>query len=454
MGPIDYSIDVATPFQSAAQGYQLGAGIRNDQFAQQQQQLALQQAQQQQQVLRALMANPNPTADDYARATLAVPGMREHFKQSWDMHNSDQQQSLLTELGQVHAALANGQPQFAVDLLNRRADALANSGGDPQQIQAARDMAKVAETHPEFAKTLTGMKLATLPGGDKIFSTLATAGQESRAAAAAPAELATKRAEAVIKTVEAGAAPEKVSTDIANVKGQIDDRVKRFGLDQDKLTTETQLKLKELGLQYGTLPASVGEAVSTATTDAIASEQSASRMTDLANRIEQAGMSSGGVAKGAELLKKVTGNQNEVTRMRAEYSRLVTPAAMAAYKKVASGSTSDKDIDTAMTGVPPDTADPDTMAAFLRGAAKLQVYDSVMNNAKSEWLGAVRNLGKAQADIEVDGVKVPAGTTFKDFVDQYVPAKVADRIGAMTVQGRSYMRFAEPPQQGGASGTF
>jgi hypothetical protein len=88
----------------------------------------------------------------------------------------------------------------------------------------------------------------------------------------------------------------------------------------------------------------------------------------------------------------------------------VTPAAMAAYKTVASGSTSDKDIETAMTGVPSDTADASTMASFLRGAAKLQVYDSVLNNAKSEWLQSVKSLGKAKSDITVDGVTVPAGT--------------------------------------------
>jgi hypothetical protein len=32
MDPIDYSIDVQSPIQAAPQGYQLGAGIRDDQF--------------------------------------------------------------------------------------------------------------------------------------------------------------------------------------------------------------------------------------------------------------------------------------------------------------------------------------------------------------------------------------------------------------------------------------
>ena len=127
----------------------------------------------------------------------------------------------------------------------------------------------------------------------------------------------------------------------------------------------------------------------------------------------------------------------------------VTPAAMAAYKKVASGSTSDRDIETAMVGVPKDTDDPALMASFLRGSAKLQRYDAAVNNARSEWLGAVKHLGKAKEDIEIDGVRVPAGTTFKNFADAYVEQKIAKQSAdrnAKTVQGRSYMRYAQPQQ--------
>jgi hypothetical protein len=175
-------------------------------------------------------------------------------------------------------------------------------------------------------------------------------------------------------------------------------------------------------------------------------------MTQLADQIDQAAgaLGSGVTAETGELWKKTFGSQNDLTRIRAEYNRIVTPAAMAAYKQVASGSTSDKDIDTAMTGVPKDTDSPERMSSFLRGAAKLQVYDSVLNNAKSEWLGAVRSLGKAPKDIEVDGVRVPAGTTFKDFADKYVEAKATDKIAAMTLQGRSYMRWAQPQQDASA----
>lgn len=175
-------------------------------------------------------------------------------------------------------------------------------------------------------------------------------------------------------------------------------------------------------------------------------------MLDLADRVDNAAseLGSGAGAKASEWWKRAFGSQDELTRIRSEYARIVTPSAMAAYKKVASGSTSDKDIETAMTGVPSETADPATMATYLRGMAKLQVYDSVLSNARAEWFGSVRSLGKASKDIEVDGIKVPAGMTFKQFTDVYVPKKVTEQLGAkqaQQIQSRGYMKYATPGAQ-------
>lgn len=449
--PIDYSLHVASPFASALQGYQAGAAIRDDQ----EQQVALQQkqqaAQQQQQLLTNLANNPNASGADYARVMTIMPGVAESLQKAWGALSGDQQQAHLTDLSQWGSAISNGQPQFAADAMNARADAMEKTAGPTPASQALRAQAQVTAAHPQFALGQIQAQLAAHPDGTKVATTLAAIGGEQRAEALAPAALATAGANAVKSGAEATVAAstipaqiEKPALENQNVTSQIQQRAAQLGLDRDKLVTDTQLKLKELGLQYGQLPPAVGEQVTTATTDAIAADQSASRMTDLADRIDKADLSSGSTAKGVELLKRLTGNQNEVTRLRSEYNRIVTPAAMAAYKTVASGSTSDKDIDVAMTGVPSDTADPATMAQFLRGAAKLQVYSSVLNNAKSEWLGAVRNLGKTKQDIEVDGVQVPAGTSFKDFTDQYVARKVAEKTNASVIAASPYAQFATP----------
>lgn len=445
MDPIDYSLNVATPFQTAMQGYQAGAAIRDDQA----QQAALQQQKQaslaQQQMLSQLANNPNATGNDYGRVMTQIPALSEQLTKAWAARNADQQQSMVSDLSQWGAAIKNGAPQLAAQQMTARADAMEKAAGAPtQESQAMRTNAQLVEAHPAFGLGMIQATLAAHPDGTKVATTLATLGKEQRDEALAPAELATKTAESKIKGADAAVAPVKVTTDIANVQSQIAERAKRLGLDTDKLTSETQVKLAELAQKNGELPEDVRKDINGATTDAIAAQQSADKMNNLADRIEKAGLNSGLDANIDETVKRLTGNQNEMTRIRSEYSRMVTPAAMAAYKKVASGSTSDKDIETAMVGVPSSSASAETMASFLRGTAKLQVYDSVIANAKSEWLGAVKSLTKASKDIEIDGVQVPAGTTFKNFVDQYVPRKVTDKTNDAVIKNSPYAQFAAP----------
>ena len=196
VSPIDYSLDVQAPMQSALQGFQTGIGIADLQAKRQQQEAAAAQQRMQAQVITDLMSKPNATAEDYARATIAVPGLREQFKQSWEMHNADQQQNSLTEMGQVYAALSNGKPDIAASILSKRAQALKNAGGDARQIKAAEDMAQTIEAAPDFARAMVGMRLASIPGADKLFENLGKKGTEERAAEQAPSDLAKKREDA------------------------------------------------------------------------------------------------------------------------------------------------------------------------------------------------------------------------------------------------------------------
>lgn len=447
MGPIDYTQDVQTPFQAALQGYQGGAAIRNDQ--QQQTQLAQQQAAAQQQRidLSNLVNNPNAGAKDYAAMTLKYPAMREQFKQSWDTLSADQRSGKLDFASRAYSALSTGRPDIAEQLLRDRAASMKASGAPQQEIDAEEMWANLIKESPDQARHIGGLMLSSVMDPEKFSSTFSTLGDQGRAAEQAPAALAAKEAEAKVKGAEATTALEKNVWDIANVKSQVNERASRLGLDRDKLTTDTQLKLTELQQKFGELPEYVAKQVNEAATDAISADQSAKKMLDLAAQLEKEGGGYGAASSAGEWIKRVTGNQGEMSRLRSEYNRMVTPSAMAAYKQVASGSTSDKDIETAMIGVPKDTADAGLMAAYLRGVAKLQQYDATMANAKSEWLGAVKHLGKAKTDVEIDGVKVPKDTTFKNFSDAYMKRKVAERTSAETIAKSPYAQFANPPPQ-------
>lgn len=449
--PINYNIDVKSPFESVLQGYQAGVVIRNDQLQQQQLQQQREAQLQMQKDLFELSKNPNTRS--IIQAGIKYPQLSEQLKRSYDEQSSEEQQASLSVASQAVSAIASGDTDLAKSILQKQADAAKNSG-DQRKYDGAQALLQQLELHPESALTTGAMYLAQAMGAKEFNAAFGGILDQYRKNKEFPAQLRKDSAEAskaeseaIIKGVEAKNANIKTILENKKLAGDIDEKAGRLALDRDKLTTDTQLKLDELKQKNGEIPEFVAKDINTAVTDSIAAKQSSTKMLDLAASLEKEGGGYGPASSFGEWVKKTTGNQNEATRLRSEYKRIVTPAAMAAYKKVASGSTSDKDIETALTGVPPESADAAYMASYLRGLAKLQTYDSIANNAKAEWLGANKNLGKSRSDQEIDGVRVPAGTTFKEFNDKYLEAKAAKQFADDTVKGRSYMRFANPGAQ-------
>lgn len=242
MNPIDYTTQVRSPFEQYASGYALGQGIRQDQQAQSAAQAQQEAAIRQQQVMQGLISNPKAGAEDYAAATLLYPQMKDQFKQSWDMKNTAQQESMLSEMGQAYAATVSGQPQLAVDMLKKRADAMEASGANPNEIKAARTMAQWIEMDPNSARATIGMKLASIPGGDKVLTGASTMGTEQRAADLAAPTLA-------LKTTEANTAPAKASLELANAAEDIE--TKRA--NREIAALETQIKQANSETQRGEL---------------------------------------------------------------------------------------------------------------------------------------------------------------------------------------------------------
>lgn len=446
MDPINYQLHVQNPFQQALQGVQAGVNIGNAITQGQQQQNAIKQQQQMQQDLGMLAQKPNPTAQDFAQITTKYPSLAEHFKNTWSMLNADQQQSKLGQTTQVFAALNAGKPEIASKILADQAAGLRNSGQD-QEAKAADTLSQLITQSPETAKATAGLQLAAVMGPDKFadtFKTLETL----------PATVAQGKAEATQKEVEAAFSPARQSLELAqkaseikNIDSQIIDRSGRLGLDKDKLQSETEQKLMELKQKQDpslNLDAGATKIINDSTVASVASGQMADRMTNLANDLESTGAGYGSFGTAAEWLKQKTGNQDELTRMRQEYTRLRSSQVSSMLPP---GAASDRDIELAMQGFPPPTADTKQMASFMRGMAKLNQVAAATDGAKAEWAQSVGNLGKPRRDIEIDGIKVPAGTTFPDFAKQYVAKKAEQKTTAAAqqqIQGRSYMKYANP----------
>lgn len=196
MEPINYQTQVLNPFQAVLQGYQLGAGIRDDQQQQQQQQAAIEQQQQARQTLQALMTNPNASASDFGNAMLVVPGLKDQLSKAWELRSTAQQQAELQHVGQVYSALSAGSTSLAEQLLRDRASA-AEVGGDPEAAKHAAAIADLVKLNPTLAQGLVGQALATMPGGDKVIANVGALQKQ-------PAELRTANANATTAEVTAG----------------------------------------------------------------------------------------------------------------------------------------------------------------------------------------------------------------------------------------------------------
>lgn len=467
VSPIDYSINVESPFQSVLQGFKVGDFLQQRGVQQQQQALAQQQAQQQaaaqqqmQADLGAVAGNPNATGTDYARLMTQYPQLSEQLKRSWETLDSTQRQTRLNQAGQAYAALSSGNVEVAKNLFKDAAEAARNSG-NAQEAAGAEAMLRTIEMNPDAARSSVAMTLISQVGPEKFAESFGKFGAEQRAQELQPSEVKTAAAKAgvaeaekVIKTEESKIAAEvgrlgilKTKQEIANIGSQISERSKRLALDQDKLATETALKLKELNQKSTELTGDSRKLINDSTVASVAADNSAQKMIDLADRLETSGATSGLAAKGSEMLKNLMGSQDAVSQLRQEYTRLRSTQVS---KMLPPGPASDRDIQLALQGFPSENANPKTMASFVRGMAKLSNYEAAVESAKSEWVNSVGHLGRPKGDIVIDGTKVPAGTTFADFsklkVQQNADARQAEQESAQ-VQNRGYMKYANPAGQ-------
>lgn len=97
----------------------------------------------------------------------------------------------------------------------------------------------------------------------------------------------------------------------------------------------------------------------------------------------------GGVAGSlTEYIKEVSGEQDAISALRTEASRLTTGAAVANLPK---GPASDKDIALVLRGVPPANANAQYLAQYARGIAKMQQAEAEYKREQLNWLSKNRS---------------------------------------------------------------
>jgi hypothetical protein len=258
--PINYAVDVQSPFEAALGGFKLGAAGAEAQAKAQ----ALEQAKTAQAELTTLFANPKATATDFARVSAMLPkDQAENVRKSFELMSSSQQQNRLAQSGQVYAALKSGQPDIAKNLLKQQADAFRNSGRE-DEAKATETYLQLIDVNPTGSQATVGLMMATLPGGKELLENIDKTLSTTRAETKAPAELtqaiaAADKAVADAKTAQATAtnAPEKAAADAALATAQ----AQKAQVDAKYAEQITLADIKKKAADLGLTQAQTGSAL-------------------------------------------------------------------------------------------------------------------------------------------------------------------------------------------------
>lgn len=400
-----------------------------------------QQARQQQKQIEIQRALQSPTAENFARLQTLFPEDREAFKSAWETKDIAAQKADLREMGGIFAALKNDRADIAEQTLTRRIAADKAAGQDTSDDEMILDAVR---KNPAQAAGIVGYSLSNIVDPKDFGATFGAVGKEVReqelqpgavrkglaeaATAETTAEFAPRVAESALATEEAArvekAARVKLETDRLALDWD------KLALDKDALTTNTQLKLEELtqgknkieGASLTELTSAVGSAQQN-----LALQDRASKLADdiAASDLRGAGWRSWLGEKYAGSF----GTQDAVSALRSQYQQLINSQAV---KNLPPGPASDKDIAVAKQGFPPADAGKDYMVSFLRGMSKMQGAAAAADDRKANWISANQNLGTAKRDLDVGGVRVPAGTTFGEFERNQ---RKFEKIGAPPARG-------------------
>ncbi|MBB4857013.1 type II secretory pathway pseudopilin PulG/outer membrane murein-binding lipoprotein Lpp [Novosphingobium chloroacetimidivorans] len=389
--------------------------------AQKQAALAEQRRQAMGQDFGTLMAQPN--AASVGRFMMTYPEAAEGLKKGWDTLSGAQRDAGVKTSADVHGYLTAGNPQGAIDILQRHMDASKQTGED---VSAYPQIIEMIRQDPQHALAWSAINLASAMGAEKFADNYGKLGEERRAEEVQPYKVQQEAAEASIKGTEAQYKPATIQSDLetqaasrerwaaqtANEVATLALNRDKLELDRDTLASNIQIKMEELDRSGTQLDAGGRQAVNAAVGESVSASALADRMNDLADRMKATNMSSGWVASFREGAKGAFGSQDPVSGLRGEYATLVNAQAV---KNLPPGPASDKDIQLAKQGFPPSNASPEYLQSFLRGMAKMQQAVAAGADRRANWLSVNGSLAPARRDIDVGGVMVPAGTTYAEF---------------------------------------
>jgi len=412
-------------------------------------------------------------ADGSQNAWLGMIAKYPQFREAFgDVRKGAGEQRVNTEFTQgfeISNALENGAPDIAMARVQTIIDAKKNSGeptkiyedvltalqnGNIKGAQSGVNLALTAMDPDRFEKSVKARTAAATASSAEIKAKaesdsavsdartkLATANNAEQAEAARLALLEAQARKAKIDAQYAGplaqASLNLTGAQIKNINDEISNRATKLNLDVQATQATVAEKLSSIQARLTDIPEGARKLINESATAAAVSKQAATQYNDLAGRIEAAQGGKGRLTSATEWFATQLGQQDAWTQIRNEYTRVRNSVAI---KSLPPGVATDKDIELALKGIPPETANAETLASFLRGTAKLQDIDSSINNAKTDWLSQNNGLlTRAKSTFVAGDYATKPGETFNDFAQRIV--------GDVSKKYRSPEQIAEERRQ-------
>lgn len=349
------------------------------------------------------------------------PKMAEAGKAVMSGVGEDQKRDALSFGARFDSALSNGATGVAKSLLSERIKAAQNAG-DTNAVTSLKtyadaldsgDKAKINTIHRQHQ-----LEMALMDGD--YAKNLGVYGDEIRKRQLQPFVAQKTEAEAQIEQSKADYAN---ATNQASLQAKLTDTEvalrnaasteERNRLEREKSTIELQIKMAK-GVD---IPPAMLTVQAEAAKQAVAARNAAASSLVLADefsKIPEGRLFGRGVTGFEEWVRSQVGGEDKLTELRQQYMTLrnkLVGVDAADFKPL-----SNTDLQMLMGGYPNENSSPEYIANFLRKYAKAQEIAARNEEAKTEWISQVGNMGSAKQPIEINGVVVPKGTSYSKYI--------------------------------------
>jgi len=182
--PINYSLNVKTPFEAAVEGYKVGlAGqesLAQRQALEAQRAKALadaekisreaEEAAKNRAAAQAVYSNRKSTFEDYRGLAAMLPfDQQAGIMAQWEAMSKERQTQRLRQGAEVLSALSNNNPQAAIKTLTKQAED-DRAAGQEDAAKATESIIQTIGIDPDRARVAVGTSMSYIPGAERIIN--------------------------------------------------------------------------------------------------------------------------------------------------------------------------------------------------------------------------------------------------------------------------------------------